>query len=115
MKDLPPWFLFIGGFLGVMLGAVLGGAQLLGGALLFGLILVFYFLPAVISNVRNTRHGWTILLINLFFGWTVLGWIAALIWAIVEAPEQSLRPWSDKPIPAEPVKKYETVYHPPES
>ena len=30
---------------------------------------------------------WHDLFINLVFGWTVLGWIAALIWAIVEAPK----------------------------
>jgi len=51
------------------------------------LILVFYFLPSVIASKRNTRHGGTIFLINLLFGWTILGWFAALIWAIVEGPE----------------------------
>lgn len=92
MKDLPPWFLFLGGFLGVLLIAALGGAQLLGGWVLLVLILVFYFLPAVIASKRKTKHGGTIFFINLVFGWTVLGWIAALIWAIVEAPEEARAP-----------------------
>ena len=47
-------------------------------------LLVFYMLPTVISNVRKTEHSDTIALINLFFGWTVLGWIAALLWALTD-------------------------------
>lgn len=35
---------------------------------------------------RDVRHAGKIVLINVVFGWTVLGWIAALIWAIVEKP-----------------------------
>jgi Superinfection immunity protein len=46
------------------------------------ILLFFYFLPAVIASNRNTKHGGMIVFINFVFGWTVLGWIAALIWAI---------------------------------
>jgi hypothetical protein len=49
-------------------------------------VFVFYMLPTVICNVRKTEHQDAIALINLLLGWTVLGWIAALIWAIVEKP-----------------------------
>jgi hypothetical protein len=55
--------------------------------LLVTLALVFYMLPTVIAKVRGARYGQTILLINFFLGWTVLGWLAALIWAIVEQPK----------------------------
>ena len=41
----------------------------------------------MIANQRDTNHLGTIFIINLLFGWTVLGWIAALIWAIVEKPK----------------------------
>ncbi len=54
------------------------------------LIPVFYFLPAVIACKRNARYGGSIFLVNFVFGWTVLGWIAALIWAIVESSEEQL-------------------------
>jgi len=50
------------------------------------LALVFYLLPSAIANKRETDHVGSIFLVNLLFGWTVLGWIAALIWAIVEKP-----------------------------
>ena len=55
---------------------------------LLALLVIFYFLPCIICNVRTTQHGAAIFLINLFLGWTVLGWIAALIWAIVEKPAE---------------------------
>ena len=48
----------------------------------WGLGLVFYFLPTVIAEVRKHHSNMAILLINLFFGWTMLGWLAALIWAL---------------------------------
>jgi len=50
------------------------------------LALVFYFIPSFIATLRDAQHSRMIFLINLVFGWTVLGWIAALIWTIVEAP-----------------------------
>ena len=55
-------------------------------------ILAFYFVPAVIAKIRNTAHQSAIFAINLFFGWTVLGWIAAVIWAVVEAPAPAAAP-----------------------
>ena len=43
-----------------------------------------YFVPTLIAKQRNTENLDAIFLIDLVFGWTVLGWIAALIWAIYE-------------------------------
>jgi len=51
------------------------------------LALVFYFIPSFIATLRDAQHSRMIFLINLVFGWTVLGWIASLIWAIVESPK----------------------------
>jgi len=52
--------------------------------LLIFLAFTFYFIPTAIAHQRRAQHFTGIFLINLVFGWTVLGWIAALIWAIVE-------------------------------
>ena len=38
-----------------------------------------YFLPTIIG--RNKADAGAIFLVNLFLGWTVVGWIAALVWA----------------------------------
>lgn len=43
-----------------------------------GMILL-YFLPAIIAH--NKRDFAAIFLVDLLFGWTVIGWIIALIWA----------------------------------
>jgi hypothetical protein len=40
-----------------------------------------YFLPTVIAVLREYRFGWPIFFINLFFGWTLIGWVGALVWA----------------------------------
>lgn len=48
------------------------------------LIVVFaaYFLPTFISAKRNHPNGTGIFLLNLFLGWTFIGWLAALIWSV---------------------------------
>jgi hypothetical protein len=43
------------------------------------LMLVLYFLPAIIG--KDKRNAGSIFLLNLLGGWTVIGWLAALIWA----------------------------------
>ena len=40
-----------------------------------------YFLPSIIALARNKRDTLAIFLLNLFLGWSVIGWIVALVWA----------------------------------
>ncbi len=42
-------------------------------------IILLYFLPAIIAH--NKRDFTAIFLVDLLFGWTVIGWIVALVWA----------------------------------
>ena len=44
-------------------------------------LLVMYFLPTIVADSRKHNNNKTILIINLFFGWTILGWILTLAWA----------------------------------
>lgn len=46
---------------------------------------VMYFLPSIIG--RHKRSAGAIVLFNALFGWTVIGWIIALIWACAAEPE----------------------------
>lgn len=47
-----------------------------------GYILTYvYFLPAIYAASRRHPQLAPILLINMFFGGTVIGWIGALVWA----------------------------------
>ena len=58
---------------------------------LFALLLLpfgaIHFLPTIVAALRNSRHTLAIFFINLFFGWTVVGWVIALIWAITSEPK----------------------------
>jgi hypothetical protein len=41
-----------------------------------------YLAPFLIAFERRHRFLWTIGVINLTTGWTILGWLAALLWAV---------------------------------
>lgn len=47
----------------------------------FGFGFFMYFLPSIIALVRSKRDTLSIFLLNLFLGWSVIGWIVALVWA----------------------------------
>jgi hypothetical protein len=46
-----------------------------------GMWFVMYFLPSIIAMMRSKRDTLAIFLLNLFLGWSVIGWIIALVWA----------------------------------
>lgn len=45
------------------------------------LALSIYFLPWAIAGSRGHHNRLAIFMLNLFLGWTALGWIIALVWA----------------------------------
>ena len=50
-----------------------------------GLILILaavYFIPSIVASVLNHPQLGAIFRLNIFLGWTFIGWIAALIWAV---------------------------------
>jgi len=47
----------------------------------FGLGTAMYFFPSIVALARSKRDLLAIFLLNLFLGWSVIGWIVALIWA----------------------------------
>jgi hypothetical protein len=49
--------------------------------LLFCLFALVYFLPAFIAAQRHHHNGGAIFMLNLLAGWTVIGWIIAMVWA----------------------------------
>ncbi|MGA8621038.1 MAG: superinfection immunity protein [Candidatus Sulfotelmatobacter sp.] len=48
----------------------------------FGFGFVMYFLPSIIALARSKRDIAAILLLNFFLGWTVIGWVVSLVWAV---------------------------------
>jgi hypothetical protein len=55
--------------------------EALGGLIVVVGIAVLYFAPLLIARSRHHHQTRAIGLLNLFLGWTILGWIVALILA----------------------------------
>jgi len=47
----------------------------------FGFGSFLYFLLFIVALARSKRDVLGIFLLNFFLGWTVVGWVVALIWA----------------------------------
>jgi hypothetical protein len=50
-------------------------------------LFAMYWLPTLIAIVRQTPSALGIAALNFFLGWTVVGWIMALIWALAAGPQ----------------------------
>lgn len=44
------------------------------------IVIAFYFLPTIVAAIRHHPNQNAIFILNLLLGWTILGWIAALVW-----------------------------------
>jgi Superinfection immunity protein/Short C-terminal domain len=61
-------------------------------ALVILVIAALYFVPSVIAYKRNHAYKNIILVINLIFGLTGIGWAAAAIWAIWPSEKSLIDP-----------------------
>lgn len=64
-----------GGVGGVILGTMIG--------------LFLYLLPAFIAYQRSHLHRHAILILNIFAGWSFIGWVVALIWSATSARSEA--------------------------
>lgn len=46
-------------------------------------ILALYLLPAIIAFQRGKRNKVAILLLNIFLGWSLIGWVGSLVWSVM--------------------------------
>lgn len=44
----------------------------------------FYFLPGLVARKRMHRQQASIWFLTLALGWTLLGWVAAMVWALAQ-------------------------------
>jgi 4-amino-4-deoxy-L-arabinose transferase-like glycosyltransferase len=44
-----------------------------------------YFLPSICAFMRHHPQKISILLLNFFLGWSIVGWVIALVWAFKKA------------------------------
>jgi hypothetical protein len=70
------------------------------------LSIFIYFLPSIVG--RHKTNAVAIFMLNLFLGWTFLGWIVALVWACTEdsAMERLARERMNTPPPGPSPRQY---------
>jgi len=57
-------------------------------AVLLSIISLGYLLPTTIAIIRRRTNTMAIFVLNLFLGWTLVGWVVALVWAVAtDAPK----------------------------
>ena len=44
--------------------------------------IALYFLPGFVAAMRGHHNVAAIVVLNLFLGWTLVGWVVALVWAM---------------------------------
>ena len=46
------------------------------------ILIGLYFMPTVVAVVRRHHNGNSIAVLNLVAGWTLIGWVVALVWSV---------------------------------
>lgn len=53
-------------------------------------LVCIYFIPAALAYHRRHKNRLSVLMLNIFLGWSGLGWIVALIWACTSSVEKEM-------------------------
>jgi len=43
-----------------------------------------YLVPVLIATARRHHNRFAIIALNVFLGWTFVGWVIALVWSLTE-------------------------------
>lgn len=73
-----------------LLVLLMSAGDRLDGNTIYALVLIAvglaaYFAPALIATRRGHAQQNAIFVLNLFLGWTLIGWIAALVWSLTNS------------------------------
>jgi Superinfection immunity protein len=74
---------------GTVLAGLLGFSLI---ALVVVAAIACYFLPTIVAVLRKKKNAVAIGVLNGFFGWSFVGWVIALVWAVTTdaAPAQPM-------------------------
>ena len=50
--------------------------------LILSIVLPIYFVPTIVAIVRKVKNLAAIIVLNVLLGWTFLGWVGSLVWAL---------------------------------
>ena len=81
--------------LGSLLGVFDTQDELIWALVFLVFLLGLYFIPTAVAFSRDARSRWLVAVVNTFLGWTLVGWVVALVVAFRSAP----RAEEPKPIP----------------
>ena len=59
--------------------------QMVGMLIILVLVPAVYAIPSIVAFKRGHQNKNAILALNILLGWTFLGWVAALVWALTQA------------------------------
>src|SRR5690349_13833861 len=54
-------------------------------SILIFISVAIYVLPTLVATGRHDHHAFDITVLNIFAGWTIVGWAAALIWSLIDS------------------------------
>ncbi|HEX3884592.1 MAG TPA: superinfection immunity protein [Stellaceae bacterium] len=55
-------------------------------AVMLGAIALLYILPTILAFGRDHPRRQALALVNILFGWTLVGWIGVFLWALLSEP-----------------------------
>ena len=58
-----------------------------------------YFAPTIIALARKSRDIGVVIAVNMFLGWTLVGWVVALAFALRDNSAHNQQPWPQMPPP----------------
>ena len=67
-------------------------AATLGVGALLAILFVPYFIPSIIAVTRHHASKGAIIAVNLLLGWSLVGWLWALIWSLSNANNTQVAP-----------------------
>ncbi len=64
--------------------------------IVFGLI---YLLPGIVAAMRNHNNWLAIQVLNVLLGWTLIGWVVAMVWAFTASDSEKGSPRDQRKCP----------------
>ena len=59
-----------------------GSGSILAGASLGAALLATYLVPTMVAWLRDSPDKWPVTIVNVLLGWTLIGWVAAMVMAV---------------------------------
>ncbi len=63
------------------IGSGNNGAAMVATGLFFIAAPALYFLPSIEAKINDNPNFMSVFMVNLFLGWTIVGWVVSLAWA----------------------------------